>query len=140
MVNRRNNRRKRPNQQRRYNRKTGRTEPFLGKMKPSKKPKKKNTEEEPKPHKPVGFRPIKVASKPRTVPCTCEGSVLETTNQRMLGKLREMRPRAYNTTTTSFDVMVINGAFRKEFRHHMPHFRTFLRVSEIRFVEVDSFD
>jgi len=136
MVNRRKNRRKRPNQQRRYNPHTKRIEPFQGKKKPTKAPKPQVEGETSQPREGVGFVPIKQTQMRTTVPCTCDGDLLQKTNQRMLHRLRDKRTRGCNTASNAFDVLVINGAFRREHRRHMGHFRAFLREEQIRFVEV----
>jgi len=136
MVNRRKNRRKRPNQQRRYNPHTKRIEPFHGKKKPTKAPKPKVEGETSHGNNGVGFVPIKPTQIRKTVPCTCDGDLLKNTNQRMLHRLRDRRTRGCNTASNAFDVLVINGAFRREHRRHMGHFRAFLREEQIRFVEV----
>ena len=136
MVKRRNNRRIRPNQQRRYNPHTKRIEPFQGKKKPTKAPKPKVEGETSQRNNGVGFVPIKPTQMRTTVPCTCDGDLLKSTNQRMLRRLRDRRTRGCNTASNAFDVLVINGAFRREYRRHMGHFRAFLREEQIRFVEL----
>ena len=136
MVNRRKNRRKRPNQQRRYNPHTKRIEPFHGKKKSTKAPKPKVEGETSQGNNGVGFVPIKPTQMRKTVPCTCDGDLLKNTNQRMLRCLRDKRTRGCNTASNAFDVLVINGAFRREHRRHMGHFRAFLREEQIHFVEV----
>jgi len=150
MVKKGNSRRKRPNQQRRYNKHTGRWEQFTGKPKPvTKKPNEPEEEEKTfddpglerehnrRTHPSTGYTPSKQSGRRKTVPCTCEGDVLESTTRRMLSRLRRNRTRGYNTATGTNDVLVINRRFRGEFRRHMRHFRQFLRDERILFVEVD---
>lgn len=139
---------KRPNQQRRYNNHTGRWEQFTGKPKPVKKnpdvKKDKETFDDPalerehhrRTHPSIGYTPSKQTARRKTVPCTCEGVGLESTNRRMLSDLRRNKLRGYNAVTGMNDVLVINSRFRGEFRRHMKHFRQFLRDERILFVEV----
>ena len=139
---------KRPNQQRRYNKHTGRWEQFTGKPKPvEKKPDDKKDEktfDDPdlereharRTYPSTGYTPSKQGARRKTVPCACEGDVLESTNRRMLSELRRNKLRGYNVATGMNDVLVINDGFRGEFRRHMNHFRQFLRNERILFVEV----
>jgi hypothetical protein len=139
---------KRPNQQRRYNKHTGRWEQFTGKPKPVEKKSDDKKEEETfddpafeREHKrrtypSIGYTPSKQTARRRTVPCTCDGDVLESTNRRMLSTLQRNKLRGYNAATGMRDVLVINGRFRGEFRRHMNHFRQFLRDERMLFVEV----
>jgi DNA-directed RNA polymerase subunit N (RpoN/RPB10) len=139
---------KRPNQQRRYNKHTGRWEQFTGKPKPvEKKPNDKKDEKTfddlglerehaRRTYPSIGYTPSKQGARRKTVPCTCEGDVLESTNRRMLSELRRNKLRGYNVATGMNDVLVINDGFRGEFRRHMNHFRQFLRNERILFVEV----
>ncbi len=141
---------KRPNQQRRYNKHTGRWEQFTGKKpKPvKKKPDDKKVEEKAfdnpnlerehnrRTYPSIGYTPSKQAARRKTVPCTCEGGVLVSTNRRMLSELRRNKLRGYNVATGMNDVLVIDRRFRGKFRRHMKHFRQFLRDERMLFVEV----
>ena len=133
-----------PNKQRRYNRRTGKTENFneRNKRPEANLPKKADTEtdenlspelarqEERKKYPSRGFIP---EVRERTFRhCTCQGTELALKNQRLLELLRQ-EPRGFDELTGVADVLVITRRFRVHHARHMKHFVAFLREQNIRY-------
>lgn len=67
-------------------------------------------------------------------PCCSTQEALVARNIRMHKELVSAGSRAYNTTTGTHDILVIDAWFRSANSRHMAHFRLYLRENNIRTV------
>jgi hypothetical protein len=75
-----------------------------------------------------------IVKQPRRVskPCCIDQVALNQKNESMLEELFDNPVRAYDPVTLRPDVIVIQPWFTAKYLHHMPHFRQYLAVQNIR--------